>query len=255
MRGLKGKVAAVTGAGSGIGQAAAMRLAEEGCKVAVIDWKPDAAADTLARIEAAGGTGVALSADVGNEAEVEAAFGQVIGAFGRLDILVANAGVFYAARDGKVDGLSKAVWDEIVGSNLTGMYLSCKHGVAAIRATARRGAVVITGSPTGMLGVTPASTAYSSSKAGVHGLSRVMAVDYAQDGIRVNVVVPGFTLAPLVRELVADPAVYEWNVKNIPMRRGAEPEEIAGAVAFLASDDASYMTGSFVVVDGGLTAV
>ena len=82
-----------------------------------------------------------------------------------------------------------------------------------------------------------------------------MAVDYALEGIRVNVVVPGFTLSPIVRELVADPKVYEWNVKNIPMRRGAEPDEIAGAVAFLASDDASYMTGSFVVVDGGLTAV
>ena len=82
-----------------------------------------------------------------------------------------------------------------------------------------------------------------------------MAADYALEGIRVNVVVPGFTLSPLVRELVADPKVYEWNVKNIPMRRGAEPDEIAGTVVFLASDDSSYMTGSFVVVDGGLTAV
>jgi NAD(P)-dependent dehydrogenase (short-subunit alcohol dehydrogenase family) len=143
----------------------------------------------------------------------------------------------------------------MVSSNLTGMYLACKHGVAAIKTTAGKGAVVITGSPTGILGVTPASAAYSSTKGGVHALARVMAVDYAQDGIRVNVVVPGFTLSPLVRELVADPKVYEWNVKNIPMRRGAEPDEIAGAVAFLASDDASYMTGSFITVDGGLTAV
>jgi NAD(P)-dependent dehydrogenase (short-subunit alcohol dehydrogenase family) len=255
MRGLKGKVAAVTGAGSGIGQAAAKRLAEEGCKVAVIDWKAPAAEDTLAQIRKAGGDGIALTADVGKEAEVEAAFRKVIEAFGRLDILVSNAGVFYASRDSRVDDLQKSVWDEIVGSNLTGMYLACKHGVSAIRSTAKTGAVVITGSPTGMLGVTPASIAYSSSKAGVHGLARVMAADYALEGIRVNVVVPGFTLSPLVRELVADPKVYEWNVKNIPMRRGAEPEEIAGAVAFLASDDASYMTGSFVVVDGGLTAV
>lgn len=255
MRGLKGKVAAVTGAGSGIGQAAAKRLAEEGCKVAVIDWKPEAAEDTLAQIRQAGGEGIAVTADVGDEAAVEAAFRAVVDVFGRLDILVANAGVFYASRDSKVADLPKAVWDEIVASNLTGMYLSCKHGVAAIRATAKTGAVVITGSPTGILGVTPASIAYSSSKGGVHALARVMAVDYAEDGIRVNVVIPGFTLSPLVRELVADPKVYEWNVKNIPMRRGAEPDEIAGAVAFLASDDASYMTGSFITVDGGLTAV
>ncbi|HET7717705.1 MAG TPA: SDR family NAD(P)-dependent oxidoreductase [Bauldia sp.] len=255
MRGLKGKVAAVTGAGSGIGQAAARRLAAEGCKVAVIDWKAEAAAATVAEIEKGGGEAIAITADVGKEADVEAAFRKVVEAFGRLDILVSNAGVFSAERDGRVETLPKAVWDEMISSNLTGMYLSCKHGVAAMRATAKTGAVVITGSPTGMLGVTPASIAYSSSKGGVHGLARVMAVDYAQEGIRVNVVVPGFTLSPLVRELVADPKVYEWNVKNIPMRRGAEPDEIAGAVAFLASDDASYMTGSFVVVDGGLTAV
>ena len=89
---------------------------------------------------------------------------------------------------------------------------------------------------------------------GVHGIARVMAIDYALEGIRVNVVVPGFTLSPIVHELVADPAVLEWNLRNIPMRRGAQPDEIAGAVAFLASDDASYMTGSFVIVDGGLTA-
>jgi NAD(P)-dependent dehydrogenase (short-subunit alcohol dehydrogenase family) len=255
MRGLKGKVAAVTGAGSGIGQAAAMRLAEEGCKVAVIDWKRAAAEATCARIGEAGGTAMAVTADVGSEDDVAAAFKAVVEGFGRLDILVSNAGVFSAERDGKVDTLPKAVWDEMVSSNLTGMYLACKHGIAAIKATAGGGAVVITGSPTAMLGVTPASIAYSSSKGGVHALARVMSVDYAQEGIRVNVVIPGFTLSPLVRELVADPKVYEWNVKNIPMRRGAEPDEIAGAVAFLASDDASYMTGSFITVDGGLTAV
>ena len=255
MRGMKGKVAAVTGAGSGIGQAAAMRLAEEGCKVAVIDWKRAAAEATCARIGEAGGTAMAVTADVGNEDDVAAAFKAVVEGFGRLDILVSNAGVFSAERDGKVDTLPKAVWDEMVSSNLTGMYLACKHGIATIKATAGGGAVVITGSPTAMLGVTPASIAYSSSKGGVHALARVMAVDYAQEGIRVNVVVPGFTLSPLVRELVADPKVYEWNVKNIPMRRGAEPDEIAGAIAFLASDDASYMTGSFITVDGGLTAV
>jgi NAD(P)-dependent dehydrogenase (short-subunit alcohol dehydrogenase family) len=254
MRGLKGKVAAVTGAGSGIGQAAAVRLAAEGCKVAVLDWNEAAVEATADQIRAAGAEGRAIHVDVSSESEVEAAFREVLAAFGRLDILVSNAGIFSAERDSRVDVLKKSVWDEIVGVNLTGMYLACKHGVAAIRATAKTGAVVITGSPTGMLGCTPASAAYSSSKGGVHGLARVMAIDYALEGIRVNVVVPGFTLTPIVRELVADPAVLEWNVKNIPLRRGAQPEEIAGAVAFLASDDASYMTGSFMIVDGGLTA-
>ena len=255
MRGLSGKIAAVTGGGSGIGQAAALRLGEEGCKVAIIDRNAAAAEATAARIRDAGGTATAITADVGIETEIAAAFATVVATYGRLDILVANAGIFSATRDGQVHGLDKAVWDEIVGVNLTGMFLSCKHGVAAIRATAGTGAVVITGSPTGILGCTPGSIAYSSSKGGVHGLARVMAADYALDGIRVNVVVPGFTLSPIVHELVADPVVLATMVQSIPLRRGAQPAELAGAIAFLASDDASYMTGSLMFVDGGLSAV
>lgn len=255
MRGLKGKVAVVTGAGSGIGRAIAERLCEEGCRVAALDWNQENVEEAAAGMVDAGGEAMTLHVDISDETAVEAAYKAIVARFGQVDIVCSNAGIFSAERDGKVDDLPKSVWDEVVGVNLTGMYLACKHGVAAIKATAGKGAVVLTGSPTGILGCTPASTAYSSSKAGVHGLSRVMAVDYAQEGIRVNVVIPGFTLSPLVRELVADPEVYEWNVKNIPMRRGAEPDEIAGAVAFLASDDASYMTGSFITVDGGLTAV
>ena len=255
MRGLTDKIAAVTGAGSGIGQAAALRLAEEGCKVAVLDWKGDTAEATAAMIRAAGGNALAVTVDVSQESQVEAAFAAIRARFGRLDILCSNAGIFSAADDRPVDGLPIEVWNHIVGVNLTGMYLACKHGVALIRATAGKGAVVLTGSPTGMSGCTPANTAYGTSKGGVHGLSRIMAVDFAPHGIRVNVVVPGFTLTPIVRELVADPEVYKWQVANIPLRRGAEPSEIAGAVAFLASDDASYMTGSFMFVDGGLTAI
>jgi NAD(P)-dependent dehydrogenase (short-subunit alcohol dehydrogenase family) len=255
MRGLRGKVAAVTGAGSGIGQAAALRLAEEGCRVAVLDVNLATAEATVERIRSDGGEAFGLRCDVSREEEVEAAFAALREHFDRLDILCANAGIFSGERDGRVHEVPRSVWEEIVGVNLTGMYLSCKHGMALIRDTAGTGAVVITGSPTGMSGCTPANTAYGSSKGGVHGLSRVMAVDYAADGIRVNVVVPGFTLTPIVRELVADPKVYEWQIQNIPLRRGAEPSEIAGAVAFLASDDASYMTGSFMFVDGGLTAI
>ncbi|MBN9269094.1 MAG: SDR family NAD(P)-dependent oxidoreductase, partial [Mesorhizobium sp.] len=185
MRGLGGKIAAVTGAGSGIGQAAAMRLAEEGCRVAVLDWNGDSAEKTADAIRKAGGDVLPLKVDVSQEAEVKDAFDAIVRHFGSLDILVSNAGIFSGARDNKVDGLDKAVWDEIVGVNLTGMYLSCKHGVAAIKATAGKGAVVLTGSPTGMSGCTPANIAYGSSKGGVHGLSRVMAVDHAPEGIRV----------------------------------------------------------------------
>ncbi len=255
MRGLKGKVAIVTGSGSGIGQAAAIRLAEEGCKVGVFDVKADWAAATVELIKKAGGEAVACTVDVREEAQVEAAYRTVPDRFTQLDIVCSNAAIFSGARDRPVDELPKEVWDEMVGVNLTGMYLTCKHGIRAIKATSKKGAVVLTGSPTGMSGCTPANVAYGSSKGGVHGLSRVMAVDHAKDNIRVNVVVPGFTLTPIVRELVADPKVYEWQINQIPLHRGAEPHEVAGAIAFLASDDAGYMTGSFMFVDGGLTAI
>ena len=125
MRGLKGKIAAVTGSGSGIGRAGAIRLAEEGCSVAVLDWNEVSAVAVAEQINKAGGRAIAVKVDVSKEVEVEAAFAEVIAAFGRLDILVSNAGIFSAERDGKVGVLPKSVWDEIVGVNLTGMYLAC----------------------------------------------------------------------------------------------------------------------------------
>lgn len=255
MRGLTGKVAVVTGAGAGIGQAAAIRLGEEGVKVGIFDWNEAGANETAETIKAAGGEAIAIKVDVRDEAAIEAAYRQVVDTFGKLDILCSNAAIFSGARDRAVDELPKEDWDEFIGVNLTGMFLACKHGIRTIKATSGKGAVVLTGSPTGMSGCTPANIGYGSSKGGVHALSRVMAVDHAKDGIRVNVVVPGFTLTKLVMELVADPKVYEWQVNQIPLHRGAQPSEVAGAIAFLASDDASYMTGSFMFVDGGLTAI
>ena len=254
MRGLKGKIAAVTGAASGIGEAAARRLAEEGCKIAILDRNQGGCTAVAQSIAKTGATAIAIASRRRRRGLGRGRLPPGGRGFGRLDILVSNAAVFSAERDGKIDALDQAVWDEILRVNLTGMYLACKHGVRTIKATAKTGAVVCTGSPTGMFGVTPASSAYSSSKGGIFGMARVMAVDYAPDGIRVNVVIPGFTLTPIVAELVADPKVLEWNVKNIPLKRGAQPAEIAAAIAFVASDDASYMTGSFMFVDGGLTA-
>jgi NAD(P)-dependent dehydrogenase (short-subunit alcohol dehydrogenase family) len=254
MRGLAGKVVALTGAGSGIGRAAALRLGEEGCAVACLDRNGLAAEQTAAVIVEKGGRASPVSVDVAKESEVEAAFRAVLDQFGRVDIVVSNAGIFYANRDGKVADVPLSVWEEIVGVNLTGMFLTCKHGVAAIRASVGTGAVVLTGSPTGIYGCTPGSSAYSSSKGGVHGLARVMAIDYAAEGIRVNVVIPGHTISPIVAEMAQDPS-YQAFVQTIPFKRGARPEEIAGAIAFVASDDAAYMTGSLLVVDGGLTAM
>ena len=255
MRGLKGKVAAVTGGGSGIGEAAARRLAEEGCKIAIIDRNEAAAKKVAKSLTKRGAKAIAITADVGNEAQVKAAFKTIVSEFRRLDIVISNAGVYIADRDAKIESLDSAAWDDIIRTNFTGMFLSCKYGIRAIKATAKKGAVVLTGSPTGMLGLTPTSTAYSSSKGGVHGLMRIIAADYALDGIRVNSVIPGFTITPIVKDLVKDKAWLEMTTRMIPMKRGGQPEEVAAGIAFLASDDASYVTGSFLMVDGGITAI
>ena len=255
MRGLTGKVAVVTGGGSGIGEAAARRFAEEGCKVAILERNADTGGRVAESLRQAGRSAIAVTTDVTSEDQVEAAYRTTLAEFGRVDIVASNAGIYSVERDRKIDELDLATWEDINRVNYTGMFLTCKHGVRAIKATAGKGAVVLTGSPTGMVGCTPTSTAYSSSKGGVHGLMRIMAVDYALEGIRVNSVIPGFTITPIVRELAADPEWLAFTTRAIPLKRGAEPSEIAAAIVFVASDDASYMTGSFMIVDGGLTAI
>lgn len=255
MRGLKGKVAVVTGGGSGIGEAAARRFAEEGCRVAILERNADAGAAVAESIRKTGASAIAIATDVSSEPQVEAGYRAVLKEYGRVDIVASNAGLYDAVRDKKLEDLELAAWEDTNRVNYTGMYLVCRHGIRAIKATSKKGALVLTGSPTGMVGCTPTLTAYSASKGGVHGLMRVIAADYALDGIRVNSVIPGFTITPIVKELAADPEWLAFTTRAIPMKRGAQPEEIAAAIVFVASDDASYMTGSFIIVDGGLTAI
>jgi NAD(P)-dependent dehydrogenase (short-subunit alcohol dehydrogenase family) len=191
---------------------------------------------------------IAVEVDVGDEARVEAAFKRVVKQFGRLDRLVAGAGIFLPDRDARVDALDKEVWDAIIGVNLTGMFLTCKHGIGAIRKTAKTGAVVCISSPTGTYGLSPETSAYASSKGGIVGMVRTMAVGYAPD-IRINVIMPGVVLSP-----IADPEQLKPFLKVIPLQRAARADEIASVIAFLASDESSFMTGSVVYSDGGVTA-
>ena len=255
MRGLRGKVAAVTGAGSGIGQAAAERLAEEGCRVAVLDWNGPSAETTVDHIRKAGGEAIAIATDVSDEAQVEAAFAKIVEHFGRLDILVSNAGIFSAERDGKVDALPKAVWDEIVGVNLTGMYLELQ---------ARRRRDQGDGGQ-GRGGADRVADRHVRMHAGQHRL-------WVEQGRRTRPVAGHGGRSRSGRHprqrrgaglhADADRARTGGGPEGLRMA-GAEhsaearrrADEIAGAVAFLASDDASYMTGSFMFVDGGLTAI
>jgi NAD(P)-dependent dehydrogenase (short-subunit alcohol dehydrogenase family) len=249
---LEGKRAIVTGAGSGMGRAAALRFAAEGARVGLIDLDEAAARAVADEIEAGAGEALVLRADVRSEADVAAAVERAASAWGGLDVIVANAGVQLAGQDDRADRLALEVWQRTIDINLTGVFLTCKHGIRALLGGGG-GAVVCTCSPTGQYGVAPGYDAYSASKAGVYGLVRVMAADYAQERIRINGVIPGYTNTPMTNWVT--PADAETLLRGIPLGRAGEPEEVAAVMAFLASDQTPYVTGAVWAADGGMTAV
>jgi 3-oxoacyl-[acyl-carrier protein] reductase len=247
---IQGKRAIITGAGSGMGRAAARRFHAEGASVALIDLDAPALEALVAELE--GGDDVlALPADVRDEAAIEAAVGSAVEAFGGLDIVVGNAGVQLAGEDDQADRLSLEVWKRTVDINLTGMFLICKHGIRALLANGG-GTVVCTASPTGLYGCAAGYDAYSASKAGVYGLIRVMAADYAPS-IRINGVIPGYSDTAMTSWVT--PADKEALLRTIPMGRAGTAEEVASVMLFLASDEASYVTGAVWAADGGMTAI
>ncbi len=252
---LIGKRAVITGAASGIGRAVAIRFAQEGARVGLIDRQREKLDQVAAEIKAAGGESIALPADVSSEDQVAAAFGRAVDAWGGLDAVMGVAGIeLYVEGDTKVHDLELAVWQRTIDTNLTGMFLTLKHGIRALIASGG-GSVVLTGSPTGLFGFAGGATAYSSSKSGVHALARVAANDYAKENIRVNIVVPGFIDTPINHPFMDDKAAVEEVLQGVPMRRPGKPEEVAGMYAWLVSDDASYATGGYFFVDGGQTSV
>lgn len=251
---LHGKRAIITGAGAGIGRAAAIKLAEEGASVGVLDVNLAAAEQVAHTIVTAGGQAIALCVDVRNEQQVAAGMDQTEQRFGGLDIVIANAGVMLFGRDTVATALDLDTWQQCMDVNLTGMFLTCKHGLRALERN-NGGAVVITSSPTGVYGCAPTYTAYSASKAGTLGLMRILAIDHVKKNIRVNAVLPGTTNSPLVATLMENPVTKAEFLAKIPMGRAADPSEIANVIAFLASDEASYVTGAAWFADGGLCSI
>ena len=251
---LVGKRAIVTGAASGIGRAAAIRLAEEGASVAVLDVNREGADQVAETIRELGGEAIAREVDVSSEEQVSSAIAEAVLAFGGLDTVIANAGVMLMGQDAPAADLALSVWQKSIDINLTGMFLTCKHGIRALLKNGG-GSVVITSSPTGQLGCAPTFTAYSASKSGTFGLMRILATDYVGHNIRVNAVMPGTTNSPLVASLMEDPKTRAEFLGKIPMGRAADGSEIANVIAFLASDQASYVTGAAWYADGGLSGI
>jgi NAD(P)-dependent dehydrogenase (short-subunit alcohol dehydrogenase family) len=247
---LDGKVAVVTGAGSGIGQEAARAFAREGATVGLLDRNADAVHATVAEI---GENAFPLVADVSDEASVAAAFDEVRRRHGRLDVLYNCAAVQLIGEDAPVHELDIDVWQRTHDVNLRGVYLTCKHGVRLMMESGDGGSVINAGSPTGLTMCGAGWHAYSSSKAGVMALTRIMAADYAKHGIRVNGIVPGTIETTLTRKLIEDPAVKEHLVSLHPIGRIGTPQDMAGIAVFLASDESAFATGSHFHVDGGIS--
>jgi NAD(P)-dependent dehydrogenase (short-subunit alcohol dehydrogenase family) len=251
---LGGRRVLVTGAGAGIGRATALRLAADGAGVACLDIDGPAAASVAGEITVAGGVAVAGQADVSSEPQLADAVARAAKALDGLDGVVANAAVQLVGQDAPVDRLDLAVWERTLAVNLTGVFLTCKHGIRELLATGG-GAVVCVTSGTGLYGIAPGFDAYSASKGGVAALVRVMAADYAARGIRVNGVVPGFTQTPMTRAFLEDQARLDALTRGIPLRRPGTPDEVAPVISFLLSESAAYVTGAIWVADGGQTAI
>lgn len=244
---IDGKTALITGGSMGIGRAIAERFAKEGAKVAISGRNSGPLQETAAVIKAAGGEVMVLTADVQQKAQVEAMIDQVISQWGRIDVLVNNAGI---CNEAKFVDISESEWDLHMNINLKGAFLTGQLVAKRMIEHQLPGSIIHVSSVNG-LKAEGNQAHYNVSKGGMNMLSMSMALELAENGIRVNALCPGFIETRLTRELIEDPPAIAEYLKTIPMSRVGQPEDMTGAAVFLASDDSVYMTGHNLVVDGG----
>ncbi|HEY3687436.1 MAG TPA: 3-oxoacyl-ACP reductase [Streptosporangiaceae bacterium] len=247
MRRLEERVAVVTGGGSGIGLASARRLAAEGARVVVADIDSDSGGAAAAEAD-----GLFVRTDVTSSADVENLFATAHGTYGRVDVAFNNAGIS-PPDDASILDTGIDAWRRVQEANLTSVYLCCKHVLPYMRERGA-GSIINTASFVAVMGAATSQISYTASKGGVLAMTRELGVQFAREGIRVNALCPGPVNTPLLKELFAkDPERAQRRLVHVPMGRFAEPAEIAAAVAFLASDDSSFMTGAEFLVDGGIS--
>ena len=245
-----GKVIVITGGGSGIGHGTALLFAREKSRVAVLDWNDSNSQETLNQIQSAGGEGLFIKTDVSQTDEVQSAIKTIMERWRRIDVLFANAAVQI---NKSLAETSDAEWDQTIDVNLKGTFLCCRH-VLPVMQEQKQGCIVICSSGHAFQ-TYPNYTAYAATKGGLLAFMRAAALDCAPYGVRVNCIIPGATDSPLLRYHLRNcPEDEPRLLASIPLHRFATPEDIAKGVRFLASSDASYVTGTYLVVDGGLLA-
>ncbi|MDZ7801760.1 MAG: glucose 1-dehydrogenase [Trueperaceae bacterium] len=249
---LADKVALITGAGSGIGRETALRFAGEGAAVVVADVQDDAGRATVADVEAAGGQADFVHADVSQAADCEAMIAFAEDRFGHLDVLFNNAGIM-DGRDNDAVSTEEEVWDVTMAVNAKGVYFGCKYGVPALR-RAGGGSIINTASFVALRGAATPQIAYTASKGAVLALTRELAVVHARENIRVNALCPGPLRTELLMKVLDTEEKRQRRLVHVPMGRFGEAREMAEAALYLADDASSYVTGSELTVDGGLTA-
>ncbi len=249
---LTGKVALITGAGMGMGRESALLFAEEGARVVVADIDETAARATAGDIEKAGGQALGVVGDVAREADVERIVEEGLRRFGALHVLHNNAGVLWKDRDRSVLETDDGWWDRVMAINLKSVFWVTKYGIPHLK-RAGGGSIILVGSVSALAGFARAQDAYTAAKGALISLTRSLAIQFARDRIRCNIIHPGIVDTPLQAPYLTPEILKEFEA-GIPLGRIAQPREIATVALFLASEDSSFMTGAELVVDGGFTA-